>query len=100
MKKIYSSLSLVLVCFLSHAQYHAAIGGRLAKFNSGITMSYFTGTDNASGISLLIAHSKISEGGWVISPLYVCQRSLHVPIIQLPLNFIGGGGIHVGYYPT
>lgn len=82
------------------AQYHAGAGIRFAKFNSGITMRYFFGTDNATGVSLLIAHSKISEGGWVISPLYEYKMPFHIPIIQLPLDFIGGVGMHVGYYPT
>jgi hypothetical protein len=84
----------------SYAQYHAAIGGRVAKFNSGLSMKYFFGTDNATGISLLIAHSKISEGGWVISPMYENQMPFRIPLIQLPLDFIVGLGMHVGYYHT
>ena len=98
----------IIICFcilfasvtLSYAQYHAAIGGRVAKFNSGLTMKYFFNADNATGVSLLIAHSKISEGGWVISPMYISQHPFHIPIIQLPLDFIAGGGIHIGYYKT
>jgi hypothetical protein len=90
----------ILASFCSHAQYHAAIGGRVAKFNSGLSMKYFFDNDNATGISLLIAHSKIAEGGWVISPMYINQKPFHIPIIQLPLDFIAGVGMHVGYYHT
>jgi hypothetical protein len=89
--------SLVINC---HAQYHAGIGVRAAKFNSGLTMKYFFGADNATGISLLIAHSKISDGGWVISPIYENQLPFHIPLIQLPLDFIAGMGMHIGYYPA
>jgi len=83
-----------------NAQYHAAIGARFAKFNSGLTMKYFFFPDNATGVSLLIAHSKIADGGWVISPMYVHQLPFRIPMIQLPLDFIAGIGMHFGYYPT
>lgn len=82
------------------AQYHAGIGGRVAKFNSGLTMKYFFRPDNATGVSILIAHSKIADGGWVISPLYEHQIPFHFPLIQLPLDFIAGIGMHIGYYHT
>ncbi len=106
---VYKSVFLRLIFFLlvfiaasikSFAQYHAGIGVRAAKFDSGLTMKYFFRPDNATGISILIAHSKISEGGWVISPIYEHQLPFHIPLIQLPLDFIAGIGMHIGYYHT
>ena len=88
-----------LTVLFSQAQYHAGIGGRVAKFNSGLTMKYFFRPDNATGVSILVAHSKISEGGWVISPMYENQLPFRIPLIQLPLDFIAGIGMHIGYYP-
>jgi hypothetical protein len=81
------------------AQYQAAVGLRFAKFNSGLSAKYFFDNDNATGISLLVAYSKIADDGWVISPLYIHQVPFHIPIIQLPLDFIVGVGMHIGYYP-
>lgn len=99
--KIILIYSVLFSCSLtSFAQYHAGIGGRAGKFNSGVTMKYFFQPDNATGISLLIAHSKIADGGWVISPMYEHQVPFHIPIIQLPLDFIVGMGMHMGYYHT
>ena len=100
MKIIFLFIIIMFIGISGHAQYHAAIGGRVAKFNSGLSMKYFFNPDNASGISLLVAHSKIAEGGWVISPMYIQQKPFHIPIIQLPLDFIIGAGMHVGYYHT
>jgi hypothetical protein len=90
---LFSSISW---CF---AQYHAAVGVRFAKFNSGITMKYFFGNDNATGVSLLVAYSKIADDGWVINPMYEHQKPIRIPIIQLPLDLIAGIGMHIGYYP-
>ena len=63
-------------------------------------MKYFFRPDNSTGVSMLIAYSQISRGGWVISPMYEHQLPFKIPLIQLPLDFIAGIGIHVGYYPT
>src|SRR5215213_862930 len=82
--------------FCCCAQYHAGIGGRVAKFNTGLTMKYFFRPDNATGVSLFIGYSKISKGGWVISPLYQHQFPFNIPLIQLPLDLITGIGMHVG----
>ncbi|MBK5285146.1 MAG: hypothetical protein JJE25_07055 [Bacteroidia bacterium] len=98
---------LLLVCaifiFIStetKAQYHAAIGLRGGKFTSGITMKYFFYPDNATGIELILGHTKIAKGGWMVTGFYEHQFPFHIPILQLPLDFIGGIGAHIGYYPT
>src|SRR5205085_138728 len=79
----FTSIIYLFIYSSCYSQYHAGIGGRVAKFNSGLTMKYFFRPDNATGISVLIAHSKISKGGWVISPIYENQLPFHIPIIQL-----------------
>lgn len=103
-RKNFTRLIFFLLVFISagtksFAQYHAGIGGRFAKFNSGLTMKYFFRPDNSTGVSVLIAYSKIADDGWVISPLYEHQLPFNFPLIQLPLDFITGVGMHVGYYP-
>jgi hypothetical protein len=84
----------------SLAQYHAGIGLRLGKFGSGLTMKYFANPDNATGFELMILKTKIGkQGGWWIAPLYVYQMPFNFPLIQLPMDFVVGAGMHVGYYP-
>jgi len=81
------------------AQYHAAIGLRGGKFTSGLTMKYFFNADNATAIELILGRTKIAKGGWMATVFYEHQVPFHIPILQLPLDFIGGVGGHVGYYP-
>ena len=93
----------MLFFFLSgsiSAQYHAAVGARAGKFGSGLTMKYFFYPDNASGFELMILKTKIADGGWWIAPFYEHQLPFNFPLIQLPLDFIVGAGMHVAYYPT
>src|SRR5436853_5758001 len=54
----FTGIIYVFIYSSCYSQYHAGIGGRVAKFNSGLTMKYFFRPDNATGISVLIAHSK------------------------------------------
>ncbi|HLG34582.1 MAG TPA: hypothetical protein VI757_06835 [Bacteroidia bacterium] len=81
------------------AQYHAAVGLRGGKFTSGITAKYFFFPDNASGIELMLGRTKIAKGGWLGAAFYEHQFPLRIPILQLPVDFIGGVGVHAGYYP-
>lgn len=91
---------LFLISKAGIAQYHGGIGLRLGKFGSGITMKYFANPSNASGFELMILKTKIGrKGGWWIAPHYVYQMPFNVPLIQLPLDFVAGAGIHIGYYP-
>src|SRR5258707_15675781 len=81
------------------AQYQAAIGLRGGKFTSGVTMKYFFDADNATAVELVLGRTKIAKGGWMATGFYEHQVPIHIPILQLPLDFIGGFGAHVGYYP-
>lgn len=93
------SAILLFISFEIKAQYHAAIGLRGGKFTSGITAKYFFFPDNASGIELMFGKTKIAKGGWLGAVFYEHQFPLHIPILHLPLDFIAGAGVHVGYYP-
>ena len=94
-------ITAILIFFSAQlrAQYHAAIGLPGGKFTSGVTAKYFFYPDNASGIEIMIGRTKIAKGGWLGVVYYEHQFPLHIPILHLPLDFIGGVGVHAGYYP-
>ena len=94
--KLLFFLILFLFSIQSVAQYHAAVGARAGKFGSGLTIKYFFYPDNASGFELMILHTKIANHGWWLVPFYERQLPFRVPLIQLPLDFIAGAGLHVG----
>ena len=98
-RRFYFLLVLFFVSNQTMAQYHAAIGGRAGKFGSGLTMKYFFYPDNASGFELMILKTKIANSGWWIAPYYERQLPFNFPLIQLPLDFIAGAGLHFAYYP-
>jgi hypothetical protein len=75
------------------------VGLRGGKFTSGISAKYLFFPDNASGIEIMAGRTKIAKSGWMGAAFYIHQFPLVIPIIQIPLNFIGGAGAHVGYYP-
>lgn len=89
----------LFVTAASQAQYHAAVGVKGAKFGSGITAKYFFWPDNATGLEVVLGHTKIAKGGWFAAAFYENQIPFHIPIIQLPLDLICGIGGHVNYYP-
>ena len=95
----YFSALLIFLSGQSFAQYHAAVGARGGKFGSGLTIKYFFYPDNASGFELLILREKIADGGWWFAPFYEQQMPFRIPLIQLPLDFIAGAGVHIGYFP-
>lgn len=98
LKYLFVLLQVLLLAESTHAQYHAAVGARAGKFGSGLTMKYFFSPDNATGFELMILKTKIANGGWWIAPFYEHQVPFRTPLIQLPLDFILGGGMHIGYY--
>lgn len=94
----------LLVFFLcaaasSQAQYHAAVGAKFAKFSSGVSAKYFFWPDNATGVEIVLGHTKIAKGGWFATAFYENQIPFRIPIIRLPLDLICGVGGHVNYYP-
>jgi hypothetical protein len=99
LKHISILLFLLFLNVETHAQYHAGVGVRAGKFSSGLTMKYFLYPDNATGFELMILKSKIAKGGWWVATFYERQMPFNFPLIQLPLDFIVGLGMHVAYYP-
>jgi hypothetical protein len=79
--------------------YYAAIGGRAGKFNTGITFKYFANTNNAIGYQFDGYYTNIASGGYTAKGFVIKQIPFKLPIVQLPLDFIVGGGAHAGYFP-
>ncbi|REJ80042.1 MAG: hypothetical protein DWQ33_13925, partial [Bacteroidetes bacterium] len=75
------------------------IGLRSGKFNTGITFKNFFATDNATALQLDLYYTNVASGGYTLKGFYIKQIPFNVPIIQLPLDFIFGGGINIGYFP-
>ena len=104
MKKIYSRLlmSAAMTLFISaaaQAQYYTGVGLRLGKFASGVSVKYFFDANNASAIELIAAKTKTAKGGYIATALYECQTPITMPILQIPLDIVFGGGVHGGYFP-
>ncbi|MFM7217735.1 MAG: hypothetical protein ACKO1U_06930 [Bacteroidota bacterium] len=101
MKKLSLVVLISLVAVQVTAQrYYAAFGGRAGKFNSGITFKYFWNTDNATGLKLDGYYTKMGAGGYTIKGFAIKQVPFKIPIIQLPLDLIVGGGVHAGLFPV
>jgi hypothetical protein len=100
MKKIAALLFLSLTMTAANAiKYHTGIGVRSGKFNSGITFKHFYDADNRQGVQLDAYYTDIPQGGYTVKGLYILQNHIKMPILQIPLDFIYGGGLHVGYFP-
>jgi hypothetical protein len=101
-------LILVLALFLVFAgtgsaqlqQYVTGIGVKVGKFNSGLTFKRFFHTDNATGIQADLCFTHIADDGVTLKGLVLRQLPFKVPIIQLPLDFIFGAGLHTGFFPV
>lgn len=44
-------------------------------------------------------YTNIASGGYTLKGFFVKQVPFKIPIIQLPLDFVFGGGVHAGYFP-
>lgn len=100
MKKVLLFTLFVVLSQVALAQrYYAAFGGRAGKFNTGVTFKYFWNTDNATGLKLDGYYTNIASGGYTIKGFAIKQVPFKVPIIQLPLDLIVGGGLHTGFFP-
>jgi len=97
---------LLLVCLIffglqsqSNAQeYHLAIGGRWGKVNSGLSAKYMFGAENNRGVQAEIYRTYVYSKGWTGKIFYVKQGTFHIPLLQVPLDYILGGGLHGGYF--
>lgn len=79
--------------------YYYGIGVRAGKFNTGISFKGFFNPQNNTGVQLDLSYTNIASGGYTGRALFVKQVPFKLPIVQLPLDFIFGGGGHVGYFP-
>ena len=100
MKKTIVLISFCMFIYSASAQlYISGIGIRAGKFNTGITTKYFFIADNNSGMQFDAYYTNIASGGYTLKGFYVKQVPFKIPIIQIPLDFIFGGGLHAGYFP-
>jgi len=95
---------LLLITLLSHGtsgqNYYTGIGIRAGKFNTGITFKHFFDADNSVGMQVDLCYTHIADDGWTLKGFYLRQLPFHVPIIQLPLDFVYGVGLHSGFFPV
>jgi len=96
-------LCCLFFCIVSHSlqaqEYYTGIGLRWGKFNSGITMKHFFNADNATGAQLDLFRTFIHSGGYTAKLFFIKQASFRLPILQIPLDYVYGFGLHAGYFP-
>ena len=81
-------------------EYVTGIGVKAGKFNSGLTFKRFFHTDNATGVQVDLCFTHIADDGVTLKSLFFRQLPFQVPIIQLPLDLVFGGGMHAGFFPV
>ncbi|TAH41346.1 MAG: hypothetical protein EYC69_08655 [Bacteroidetes bacterium] len=100
MRKIFIVL---VICFFATSAYSqlyiSGIGIRAGKFNTGLTSKFFFVANNNSGMQFDAYYTNIASGGYTLKGFFVKQVPFKIPIIQLPLDFVFGGGVHAGYFP-
>lgn len=79
--------------------YNTGIGIRAGKFNSGISYKHFGNSDNMTAIQIDAYFTHVADGGYTLKGFYLWQIPFKMPIVQLPLDFIYGSGLHAGYFP-
>ena len=89
----------LMISTATKAQYYTGVGIRLGKFASGVSFKYFFDANNAQGIEVIAASTKTARGGYTLTGLYECQTPIRMPILQIPLDIVFGGGVHGGYFP-
>ena len=99
-KKIISIIILLFLMKTTFAQkYYMGIGARAGKFYTGASFKYFFNSTNSTGIQLEAAYANITVGGYNLKGFILKQLPFKVPIIQLPLDFVYGVGLHAAYFP-
>jgi len=101
MKRLSCLLFLLLAINLaSYGQlYYTGIGLRAGKFNSGVTFKRFFDADNSVGMQADLCFTHIADDGWTLKAFYLRQFPFKIPIIQIPLDLVLGGGLHTGFFP-
>jgi len=88
----------LMIASAANAQYYTGIGVRLGKFASGVSFKYFFDANNAKCLELIAAKTKTAKGGYLFTALYESQTPIRLPILQIPLDLVFGGGVHGGYF--
>ena len=92
---------MTLACSGAFGQlYYTGIGIRVGKFNTGLTFKRFFDADNSVGMQIDACFTHIADDGFTLKGFYLRQKPFKVPIIQLPLDFVYGAGMHVGFFPV
>jgi len=100
MKKFFLVILFLSVTLISSARrYYTGIGLRAGKFSTGVTFKHFYNTDNATGLQIDAMYSNMSADGFTLKGYYLKQIPFKIPIIQLPLDLVLGGGLHAAYFP-
>lgn len=100
LQKVYTMVFCLLISGTIAAQmYTGGIGLRAGKFNTGISFKYFFNTNSSTGIQLDATYTDVASGGYTFKGFYLKQIPFKLPIVQLPLDFVVGGGVHAGYFP-
>lgn len=100
MKKFMCVIILLVLVNTVYAQkYYMGIGARAGKFYTGASFKYFFNSTNSTGMQLEASYANITVGGYTLKGFIIKQIPFKVPIIQLPLDFVYGAGVHVGYFP-
>jgi hypothetical protein len=99
-KKILVLIGMFFLLNTTFAQkYYMGIGARAGKFYTGASFKYFFNSTNSTGIQLEAAYANITVGGYNLKGFIIKQIPFKVPIIQLPLDFVYGIGLHAAYFP-
>jgi len=102
MKK--TALIFLLILFHIHVlqaqPYNIAIGARFGKLNNGVTVKgFFPRNENVGIEAQLYSTLQAAQYGYSIKGFVFNQSTFKVPFIELPLDFIIGGGLQFGYFP-
>lgn len=103
MKNLFILLIFLLASLCVKAQryysYHTGFGARAGKFHTGFTFKHFFNADNATGAQAELYYSNVASGGYTAKFFFIKQNRFKLPIVQLPLDFVYGAGMHSGYFP-
>jgi len=101
MKKILLIIVLVSCTMMASARrYYTGIGLRVGRFDFGATFKHFYNTDQATGMQFDAFYGLFGSYGYTVKGYYIKQIPFKLPIIQLPLDLVLGGGVHIGYFPA
>ena len=91
---------LTLTLTASARRYYTGIGLRVGRFDFGATFKHFYNTDQATGLQFDAFYGLFGSYGYTVKGYYIKQIPFKVPIIQIPLDLVLGGGLHIGYFPA